>query len=192
MARIYDNIETQFAEGLQGIITNVGVKRVDFCIGYFNLRGWNLVVEQVDGLTGDYVYENDKRILSKKTMKMWSKIHSFITDSERLDAELNWISKIWYLILVVASSIYVFINFSELVSFTFFEEFNGKNLIFILWLVLLLLPLFDNFEGFGVHFNKHANRVAQKSNEIAEEAMKNAPKTVEDLKKELEETTKEN
>ena len=116
MARIYDNIETQFAEGLQGIITNVGEKRVDFCIGYFNLRGWNLVVEQVDGLTGDYVYENDKRILSKKTMKMWSKIHSFITDSERLDAELNWISKIWYLILVVASSIYVFINFSELVS----------------------------------------------------------------------------
>ena len=29
MARIYDNIETKFAEGLQGIITNVGVKRVD-------------------------------------------------------------------------------------------------------------------------------------------------------------------
>ena len=39
MARIYDNIETKFAEGLQGIITNVGVKRVDFCVGYFNLRG---------------------------------------------------------------------------------------------------------------------------------------------------------
>lgn len=27
MARIYDNIETKFTEGLQGIITNVGVKR---------------------------------------------------------------------------------------------------------------------------------------------------------------------
>lgn len=36
MARIYDNIETKFTEGLQGIITNVGVKRVDFCVGYFN------------------------------------------------------------------------------------------------------------------------------------------------------------
>ena len=65
MARIYDNIETKFAEGLQGIITNVGVKRVDFCVGYFNLRGWNLVVEQVEGLAGDYVYENDKRIFRK-------------------------------------------------------------------------------------------------------------------------------
>ena len=38
MARIYDNIETKFAEGLQGIITNVGVKRVDFCVGYTTSR----------------------------------------------------------------------------------------------------------------------------------------------------------
>ena len=36
MALIYDNIETKFAEGLQGIITNDRVKRVDFCVGYFN------------------------------------------------------------------------------------------------------------------------------------------------------------
>jgi len=65
MARIYDNIETKFIEGLQGIITNVGVKRVDFCVGYFNLRGWNIVVDQVDTLTGDFVYEDDKRIFRK-------------------------------------------------------------------------------------------------------------------------------
>ena len=48
MARIYDNIETKFSEGLQGIITNVGVKRVDFCVGYFSLRGWYLVVEHMN------------------------------------------------------------------------------------------------------------------------------------------------
>ena len=65
MARIYDNIKTKFTEGLQGIITNVGVKRVDFCVGYFNLRGWNLVVDQVDTLIGDYVYEKDKNTLRK-------------------------------------------------------------------------------------------------------------------------------
>lgn len=63
MARIYDNIEVKFTEGLQGIISNVGVKRIDFCVGYFNLRGWNLIVNQVDKLPGDYVYENDNRKL---------------------------------------------------------------------------------------------------------------------------------
>ncbi len=36
MARIYDNINQKFSEGLQGIITNVGVKRVDFCVGSDN------------------------------------------------------------------------------------------------------------------------------------------------------------
>lgn len=65
MARIYDNIESKFAEGLQGIITNIGVKRVDFCVGYFNLRGWNIVVDQIDSLTGDYIYENDERVFRK-------------------------------------------------------------------------------------------------------------------------------
>lgn len=65
MARIYDNIESKFAEGLQGIITNIGVKRVDFCVGYFNLRGWNIVVDQIDSLTGDYVYEGDKHLFRK-------------------------------------------------------------------------------------------------------------------------------
>ncbi len=65
MARIYDNIETKFADGLQGIVANVGVKRVDFCVGYFNLRGWGLVVDQVDTLEGDFVYEGDHRFFRK-------------------------------------------------------------------------------------------------------------------------------
>ena len=50
MARIYDNIEIKFEDGLNDIISNVGVKRVDFCVGYFNLRGWTKVVHQVEHL----------------------------------------------------------------------------------------------------------------------------------------------
>jgi hypothetical protein len=61
MALIYDNIDLKFTEGLNGIISNIGVKRVDFCVGYFNLRGWDLIVNQIDNIPGDYVYENDKR-----------------------------------------------------------------------------------------------------------------------------------
>ena len=58
MARIYDNIESKFVNGLQDLITDVGIKRVDFCVGYFNLRGWDLVVNQIDQIPGEYVYEN--------------------------------------------------------------------------------------------------------------------------------------
>jgi hypothetical protein len=61
MARIYDNIESKFVNGLQDLITDVGIKRVDFCVGYFNLRGWDLVVNQIDQIPGEYVYENDKQ-----------------------------------------------------------------------------------------------------------------------------------
>lgn len=61
MARIYDNIEVKFKDGLQGIMDSGGVERVDFCVGYFNLRGWNMIVNQVDELPGGYVYENDEQ-----------------------------------------------------------------------------------------------------------------------------------
>ena len=60
MARIYDNLESKFVQGLHDLITDVGIKRVDFCVGYFNLRGWDLVVNQIDQIPGDFVYENDK------------------------------------------------------------------------------------------------------------------------------------
>ena len=73
MARIYDNIEVKFTEGLQGIISSLGVKRVDFCVGYFNLRGWNLVVDQIDKLPGDSVYENDKKV--KRTCRLLIGMH---------------------------------------------------------------------------------------------------------------------
>ena len=65
MARIYDNIESKFVNGLQDLITDVGIKRVDFCVGYFNLRGWNLVVNQIDQIPGDFVYENDKQMFRR-------------------------------------------------------------------------------------------------------------------------------
>ena len=61
MARIYDNIEINFTDGLNEILKDRGVRRVDFCVGYFNLRGWNLVMEQVDRLPGDIVEELDGR-----------------------------------------------------------------------------------------------------------------------------------
>ena len=59
MAYIYDNIERKFTEGLQGVVSQPGIKRVDFCVGYFNLRGWDLISDQIDRLEGGYVEEED-------------------------------------------------------------------------------------------------------------------------------------
>ena len=60
MAQIYDNINQKFVDGLRGIIGNIGVKRADFCVGYFNLRGWRCISDLVEKLPGDYVDETIK------------------------------------------------------------------------------------------------------------------------------------
>lgn len=51
MARTFDNIELKFEDGLKKVIDSQGVKRVDFCVGYFNLRGWDLVINKIDQLS---------------------------------------------------------------------------------------------------------------------------------------------
>ena len=38
----------------------------------------------------------------------------------------------------------------QCMDLTFTTAFNGKNVIFIFWLGLLLLPLFEKFEIFGI------------------------------------------
>lgn len=62
MSRIYDNIELKFADGLKQLVSNAGVQRVDFCVGYFNLRGWGSIADLVDKLPGADVYEKDEPV----------------------------------------------------------------------------------------------------------------------------------
>ena len=62
MSQIYDNIGLKFETGLNGILANTGVERADFCVGYFNLRGWRMICDVIDKLPGDYLYEGDDRV----------------------------------------------------------------------------------------------------------------------------------
>ncbi|MBQ9693162.1 MAG: helicase [Kiritimatiellae bacterium] len=57
MSKIFDNINVSFETGLKQILENTGVIRADFCVGYFNLRGWRQVMTQVDALPGDLIVE---------------------------------------------------------------------------------------------------------------------------------------
>ena len=75
MARIFDNIDLKFTQGLQDIITNTGVKRVDFCVGYFNLRGWDLIIDQIDQLPGDFVDEETSNLPVHRVCRLLIGMH---------------------------------------------------------------------------------------------------------------------
>lgn len=56
MPTIFDNIENKLKEGLNNTLRNA--KRADFCIGYFNLRGWKELYGQVNNLSGEFLPQN--------------------------------------------------------------------------------------------------------------------------------------
>jgi superfamily II DNA or RNA helicase len=59
MPNIYDNIEKYLEEGLNKTLENS--LRADFCIGYFNLRGWRKVADVVERLPGGYLPDDNRK-----------------------------------------------------------------------------------------------------------------------------------
>lgn len=70
MSKIFDNIQVNFEDGLNAILTNFGVKRADFCVGYLNLRGWKLVADNIDRLEGEEIYEKNQQDRSIKVHRV--------------------------------------------------------------------------------------------------------------------------
>ena len=60
----------------------------------------------------------------------------------------------WYMLVFLATTIYVLSNFKVCIDLSFTENFNGNNLIFLFWLVLIIFPMFESFEGFGISIKK--------------------------------------
>ncbi|NLD92188.1 MAG: DEAD/DEAH box helicase family protein [Fibrobacter sp.] len=60
MPKIYDNIENHLTHGLNDTLPLS--QRSDFCVGYFNLRGWSEVADKIDTMPGRNVIEGKGQI----------------------------------------------------------------------------------------------------------------------------------
>lgn len=79
---------------------------------------------------------------------IWAKIKRFSSNIR------NRLVDYWYVIVFVVVTIFVLKNFDECIALSFTENFNGKNLIFLFWLALIIFPMFESFEGFGISIKK--------------------------------------
>ena len=64
----------------------------------------------------------------------------------------------WYVLVFLVTTIYVLSNFKVCIDLSFTEDFNGNTLIFLFWLVLIIFPMFESFEGFGISIKKRKQK----------------------------------
>ena len=69
---------------------------------------------------------------------------------QNLQQILIWIRILWYPGLFILFTIYVIWHYPECKEFTFFENFKGDNVIFLLYLLLLLIPIFSKVVISGI------------------------------------------
>lgn len=77
------------------------------------------------------------------------------------------IYEILYIALLIILSAYILINWEICVTMTFFEQFDGNNILFLIWIVLLILPFYD-VEAKGWKFRKKGIEDTRKQFENAE------------------------
>lgn len=83
----------------------------------------------------------------------------------------------WYVIVFVITTIFVLKNFKACITLSFTKDFNGMNLIFLIWIALILFPMFESFEGFGISIKKR--KQDKKENSLTAEFLSQI-KTIQD------------
>lgn len=89
--------------------------------------------------------------------------------SHLVDVFAYWLQRLWYAIIFIGTTVFVMMNFDKCIELTFTKDFSGYNVVLLFWLLLMILPLFERFEGFGI--NLKWKQQSAEASKIAMDAM---------------------
>ena len=98
-------------------------------------------------------------------------IMGFVRSSTSTQKQKKWyrLKKLWsvrysvfHVIVFLCLSCYVLLNWEECISMQFFSQFDGNNILFLVWIILILLIIYE-VEGQGIKIAKHKKEEVQKN-----------------------------
>lgn len=112
----------------------------------------------------------------------------------------SWFFRVkgWYLrnlknIFWIILTIYVFLNWEKCISMEFFKNFNGNNILFIVWLLMIIFNIYDiEIKGFKISERKQKIDMVNSQYEMnnIKANLENCQNEINDVKQKFEESDK--
>lgn len=145
-------------------ITGLGIAEFDDVFGN-TMGGWIGVLTAWAWLSRRKFSMGEQKTKEKKDeeIKWWQKLLSFLKE------------KLWYIFLLAISTIYLAINRFAIEKL---DDASMLSTVFIIWVILLALPLFSELEFLGVKVKKEVKKAVEKSNEEVKASLDNLQQIV--------------
>ena len=145
-------------------ITGLGIAEFDDVFGN-TMGGWIGVLTAWAWLGRRKFSMDEQKTKEKKDeeIKWWQKPLSFLK------------KKLWYIFLLAISTIYLAINRFAIEKL---DDASMISAVFIIWVILLALPLFSELEFLGVKVKKEVKKAVEKSNEEVKASLNNLQQLV--------------
>lgn len=144
-------------------ITGLGIAEFDDVFGN-TVGGWIGVLTAWVWLSWRKSSMDEQKSEEKK---WWQKLLSLLIEKV--------IEKAWYIVLLTISTIYLAINRFAIEKL---DDASMLSTVFIIWVVLLVLPLFSELEFLGVKVKKEVKKAVEKSNEEVKASLDNLQQIV--------------
>ena len=145
-------------------ITGLGIAEFDDVFGN-TMGGWIGVLTAWAWLSRRKFSMDEQKTKEKKDeeIKWWQKLLSLLKE------------KLWYIFLLAISTIYLAINRFAIEKL---DDASMLSTVFIIWVILLALPLFSELEFLGVKVKKEVKKAVEKSNEEVKASLNNLQQLV--------------